>query len=85
MCPSYQNWAPWTGQQTRQPDVVFDTEHANMQVPDPSTDAGEHVKEERLAGEVLNLQVNKMPPPMEHELKFKIFDVVIGGRGQSCL
>ncbi|KAI4815355.1 hypothetical protein KUCAC02_005504 [Chaenocephalus aceratus] len=55
--PSYQNWAPWIGQHTRQSDIVFNTEYAKIHVPDVSTDADERVTEERLADEVLNLKV----------------------------
>ncbi|XP_034082923.1 uncharacterized protein LOC117553203 isoform X4 [Gymnodraco acuticeps] len=54
--PSYQNWAPWIGQHTRQSDIVFNTEYAKIHVPDVSTDADERVTEERLADEVLNLK-----------------------------
>ncbi|KAJ4945767.1 hypothetical protein JOQ06_023445 [Pogonophryne albipinna] len=77
--PSYQNWAPWIGQHTRQSDIVFNTEYAKIHVPDVSTDADERVTEERLVDEVLNLKILnsclKVIEKLANDQGIKVFSV----------
>ncbi|XP_051787215.1 uncharacterized protein LOC114656598 [Erpetoichthys calabaricus] len=57
--PSYHQWAPWIGPQTRASHIVANTEYAKVHVSNKSQDEGDiDITEERLTDEVMNLKVN---------------------------
>ncbi|XP_039602222.1 LOW QUALITY PROTEIN: uncharacterized protein LOC120524435 [Polypterus senegalus] len=57
--PSYHQWAPWIGPQTRANHIVANTEYAKVHVSNKCQDEGDiDITEERLTNEVMNLKVN---------------------------
>ncbi|XP_070404091.1 uncharacterized protein [Nothobranchius furzeri] len=59
VCPSYENWAPWIGKQTRKSDCVLNTEYKKIplekSVSDPELS---NVTEDRLFDELLKQKVS---------------------------
>ncbi|KAA8585590.1 hypothetical protein FQN60_004284, partial [Etheostoma spectabile] len=55
--PTYHNWSPWIGPQTRRSDILINTESEKVHLPDSNSDAEQILTEERLADEVLNLKL----------------------------
>ncbi|XP_013873396.1 uncharacterized protein LOC106524217 [Austrofundulus limnaeus] len=55
--PSYHNWSPWIGPQTRRSDILLNTESEKICMPDWSSDEDQYLTEERLVDEVLNLKL----------------------------
>ena len=61
--PTYHNWAPWIGPQTRQSNVVLNTEFEKVQEPKKPSSGDpddQQITEERLTDELLNLKVNSI-------------------------
>ncbi|KAK1877885.1 ATP-dependent helicase/nuclease subunit A [Dissostichus eleginoides] len=55
---SYNNWAPWIGPQTRQSDLILNTEFQKIPTTTMSDDSEYlEVTEERLSDEIINLRV----------------------------
>ncbi|XP_051775983.1 uncharacterized protein LOC127526048 [Erpetoichthys calabaricus] len=55
--PSYHQWAPWIGPQTRAGHIVANTEYAKVHVSNKSQDERDmDITEERLTNEVMNLK-----------------------------
>ncbi|XP_032415485.1 uncharacterized protein LOC116717915 [Xiphophorus hellerii] len=55
--PTYHNWSPWIGPQTRRSDILINTESEKVHLPDSDSDVDQFLTEERLADEVLNLKL----------------------------
>ncbi|XP_059400742.1 uncharacterized protein LOC132132395 [Carassius carassius] len=56
--PSYDSWAPWIGPNTRNSDIVLNTEHAKLQKKKSCDVPDLDVTEERLGDELFNLKVD---------------------------
>ncbi|XDV21834.1 hypothetical protein PO909_026854 [Leuciscus waleckii] len=57
VCPSYDSWAPWIGPNTRNSDIVLNTEHTKLQKTKSCDVPDLDVTEERLGDELFNLKV----------------------------
>ncbi|KAK5882005.1 hypothetical protein CesoFtcFv8_020640 [Champsocephalus esox] len=58
---SYNNWAPWIGPQTRQSDLILNTEFEKIPTTTMSDDSEYlEVTEERLSDEIINLKVEEL-------------------------
>ncbi|XP_043952543.1 uncharacterized protein LOC122819687 isoform X2 [Gambusia affinis] len=55
--PTYHNWSPWIGPQTRRSDILINTESEKVLLPDSNGDVEQILTEERLADEILNLKL----------------------------
>uniref|UniRef100_A0A1A7Y7Z6 SAP domain-containing protein n=2 Tax=Iconisemion striatum TaxID=60296 RepID=A0A1A7Y7Z6_9TELE len=55
--PTYHNWSPWIGPQTRRSDILLNTESEKVRMPDLSCGVEKYLTEEQLADEVLNLKL----------------------------
>lgn len=58
MKPSYEQWAPWIGRETRKGPTVLNTEYHKLQTNSPQDHTAEvHATEERLVDELMNIKV----------------------------
>ena len=68
LSPSYETWAPWIGPQTRNSNIVFNTEYMKGKGRNQSTVLEQEeveITEERLTDEIMNLKV-RLPFPQTY-------------------